>query len=52
MSVGVLEAKTSRSIGAMNQHLREGQLDHEDRVSFVSPLSFYLMLESRDEILV
>ena len=28
------------------------KLDHEDRVSFVSPLSSYPTLESREEILV
>ena len=48
------DAKTSRSIGEMNQHLREGQLDHEDRVSFVSPLSTYLTswISGRDSCLV
>ena len=39
---------------AMDQHLREGQLDHEDRVSFVSPLSFSLTswISGRDSCLV
>ena len=50
----VSKAKTSRSIGEMNQHLREGQLDHEDRVSFVSPLPTNLMswISGRDSCLV
>ena len=50
----VLQAKMSRSIGEMNRHLREGQLDHEDRVSFVSPLSTYLTswISGRDSCLV
>ena len=50
----VSKAKTSRSIGEMNQHLREGQLYHEDRVSFVSPLSTYLTswISGRDSCLV
>jgi hypothetical protein len=30
------------NLQAMDQHLREGQLDYEDRVSLVSPLSSYL----------
>ena len=29
----VLKARTSRSFDAMNQHLREGQLDQEDCIS-------------------
>ena len=50
----VSKAKTSRSIGEMNRHLREGQLDHEDCVSFASPLSSYLMswISGRDSCLV
>ena len=39
-------------LNAIYQYLREGQLDREDRVSFVTPLSSYLMLESPDKILV
>ena len=39
---------------AMDQHLREGQLDHEGRVSFVSPVSSYLTsrISGRDSCLV
>ena len=39
----VLKARRRDQGDAMNQHPRERQLDHEDRVSFVSPLSSYLM---------
>ena len=38
----VLKARRRGQGDAMNQHLREEQLDHEDRVSFVYPLSSYL----------
>ena len=38
----VLKARRRDQDDAMNQHPREGQLDHEDRVSFASPLSSYL----------
>ena len=40
---GVLKARCQDQDDAMNQHLREEQLDHEDCVSFVSPLCSYLM---------
>ena len=38
----VLKARRRDQDDAMNQHPREEQLDHEDRVSFASPLSSYL----------
>ena len=38
---GVLKARRQDQDDAMNQRLREGSLDHEDRVSFVTPLSSY-----------
>ena len=33
-----LESKDVKSIGAMNQHVQEGQLDHEDCVSLRPPV--------------
>ena len=38
----VLKARRQGQGDAMNQHPREGHLDHEDCVSLVSPLSSYL----------
>ena len=38
----VLKARRRGQGDALNQHPREGHLDREDRVSFVSPLSSYL----------
>ena len=49
MLVVVLKASCRDQGDAMNQHLREGQLDHED----LCPLCLLTShLESRDEILV
>lgn len=49
MLVVVLKARRRDQGDAMNQHLREGQLDHED----LCPLCLLTSrLESRDEILV
>ena len=50
----ISKAKTSTLIEATDQHIREEQLDHEDRVSFVSPLSSYLTswISGRDSCLV
>ena len=42
MLTGFLRARRQDRFEAMNQHLREGQLDREDRVSFVSLVSSYL----------
>ena len=38
----VVKASRRDQDDAMNQHPREGQLDQEDYISFVSPLSSYL----------
>ena len=38
----VLKARRRDQDDAMNQHLREGQLDREDCDSFVTPLPSYL----------
>ena len=48
----VLKARRRDQGDAMNQHLREEQLDHEDRVSLCPLCLLTSRLESRDEILV
>ena len=50
----VLKARRRGQGDALNQHPREGHLDREDRVSFVSPLSSYLTssISGRDSCLV
>ena len=48
----ISKAKTSTLIEATDQHLREEQLDHEDRVSLCTLCLLTSRLESRDEILV
>ena len=51
---GVLKARCQDQDDAMNQHLREEQLDHEYCVVFVSPVSSYLTswISGRDSCLV